>query len=78
MKKTIYLLILLISFGCQPQPTEKSINKRQTIADEIENSLKTEILEVWYPRVVDTLNGGYTSDYDYQWKKKGPQNKMIV
>ena len=78
MKKTIYLLILLISFGCQPQPTEKSINKRQTIADEIENSLKTEILEVWYPRVVDTLNGGYTSDYDYQWKKKGPQDKMIV
>ena len=76
MKKIIPFLLLAL-LGCQSSRTEKP-GSRLTLGLELEESLKENILDIWYPRVVDTLNGGYFSDYDYQWQKTGKQNKMIV
>jgi mannobiose 2-epimerase len=37
------------------------------------------LVGVWYPRTIDTVNGGFWSDFDYKWdRKKGKQDKMIV
>jgi mannobiose 2-epimerase len=44
---------------------------------EIRLSLDT-LAHVWYPRVLDTMHGGYWSDYNFSWDADGIQNKMIV
>ncbi len=48
------------------------------IYEELEHVLRKDVMELWYPRAIDTLHGGYLSDFDYQWRQDGPQNKMIV
>tara|TARA_R110002167_G_scaffold105107_1_gene270540 strand:+ start:1564 stop:2916 length:1353 start_codon:yes stop_codon:yes gene_type:complete len=38
----------------------------------------TDLAQVWYPRAVDSIHGGYWSDFDARWTRKGAQHKMIV
>ena len=44
---------------------------------QLQDVLKDEYV-LWYPRSLDTVYGGYYSDFDYAWNLDGPQNKMIV
>jgi mannobiose 2-epimerase len=69
-----YFILLLIFSGC----TSTIIDENQKLLDEIDNSLKSEILDIWYPLAVDRMNGGFLSDFTYDWKPNGPQNKMLV
>jgi len=46
--------------------------------EELETSLKSELLNAWYPLSIDTAYGGFLSDFTYEWQSRGPQNKMIV
>lgn len=46
------------------------------VAD-IERELKNH-LELWYPRLVDTINGGYWTNFEYDWKRSEEQTKMLV
>ncbi len=48
------------------------------IASEMQEALLSNILDAWYPLSIDTINGGFLSDFSYDWKPDGPQNKMIV
>ena len=78
--KRILLLIgagLFLNLSCTTPP-KVSPKSDQQILIELTESLKTGILNVWYPRTIDTIYGGFLSDFDYQWERKGPQNKMIV
>jgi mannobiose 2-epimerase len=70
---SISLLLFLILYSCSKQ--EKNDRK---IFGELSESLNKGILEIWYPRTIDSIHGGFLSDFDYQWKMKGSQNKMIV
>jgi cellobiose epimerase len=72
--RIISLGILLVIIACQ---TPKS-KERLALADGIENSIKTEMLNVWYPRAVDSVYGGFLSTFTYDWKATGLQDKMIV
>ena len=69
----IYLLLTIIS-GCTPSVEPE----KQRIADEMEQSLKTELLDVFYPLSIDTVYGGFLSDFTFDWQPGFPQNKMIV
>jgi len=43
--------------------------------------VETELLdlaEVWYPKTIDSVNGGFLSDFNYKWDKVGAQNKFLV
>ena len=46
-------------------------------ADTVEAALRT-LLDVWYPRAIDSLHGGYLSDFTHDWRPEGAQEKMIV
>ncbi|MEZ4895584.1 MAG: AGE family epimerase/isomerase [Saprospiraceae bacterium] len=48
------------------------------IHSEIKQVLENQILAAWYPRTVDSLHGGFLSDFDSAWHIAGDQNKMIV
>ena len=78
--KRILLLIgvgLFLSISCSTPP-KVSQKSDQQILNELTESLNNGILSVWYPRTIDSIYGGFLSDFDYQWEMKGRQNKMIV
>lgn len=62
-------------FACSDQSAEV---QEDPISDELKTALNQHIIELWYPRAIDTVYGGYLSDFDYRWQLDGPQNKMIV
>ncbi len=35
------------------------------------------ILKAWFPRTIDSEHGGFLSDFDYRWRARGPQHKML-
>ena len=72
----IFLLLSLI-FSCSG-PEKKTDECDKKICIELSESLKNNLLESWYPRTIDSISGGFLSDFDYKWDMKGPQNKMIV
>lgn len=50
----------------------------EKIYNEISGSFNKELINVWYPRTIDSIYGGFLSSFDYKWDLKGLQNKMIV
>jgi mannobiose 2-epimerase len=70
----ILSLLLVIIHGFSFSADKKAIK----IIDQMERSLKYELLGAWYPASLDTLNGGFLSDFTYNWKPSGFQNKMLV
>ncbi len=69
----LFLVSIFFNIGCT---TEKQDN--QDLINELNHSLQTEILDAWYPLTVDSVNGGFLSNFTFDWQPKGPQNKMIV
>lgn len=71
------LLIIFVVFLLSCKPSGNT-NERNAISDEIETSIKTELLNKWYPTVIDHEHGGYLTTFTYDFKPTGPQDKMIV
>ena len=76
-RAVLCLLLTVMTMSCQPRSPEAA-DERATLADELALSLKEQVLEVWYPLAVDTVHGGFLSDFSYRWEPDGPQHKMIV
>ncbi len=53
-----------------------SVDGRELLAKELEVELAT-ILKAWFPRCLDQQHGGFLSDFDYKWRPRGPQLKML-
>jgi len=67
--------VLLLLATCR---SPENNNERHELADKIEHSLQTGLLNKWYPQVMDTVYGGYLSTFSFDFKPTGEQNKMIV
>lgn len=50
----------------------------QMVYRQLSETFNHKMLDAWYPRTVDSIYGGFLSDFDYKWEMKGAQNKMIV
>ena len=48
------------------------------MALEMKSVLLNNILHVWYPTIIDTVHGGFYTNFAYDWKKIRAQEKMIV
>ena len=75
--KIINIYIFLLCLLCTCRSVEVT-DDRSTLANEIENSIKNELLNKWYPQAMDTVYGGYLSAFTYDFKPTGEQDKMIV
>lgn len=75
---TIKIFLLLAVFASSCASLNQEQTDRQSIAGEMENSLKTELLEKWYPLAVDDQDGGFLSSFSYQFEPLENQDKMIV
>jgi len=75
--KLLLICTGILLFSCS-SPQKVSQSSDQKIIAELSESLNNGILDVWYPRTIDSISGGFLSDFDYKWEMKGQQNKMIV
>ena len=82
LKRTIVIVLLFVAVAvyAQKQPAIKNENthERLRLAAEMDKSIRTELLNKWYPRSVDSLYGGFLSTFTYDFQPTGPQDKMIV
>jgi len=44
----------------------------------MQSVLVDNILHVWYPKIIDTVNGGFYTNFTSSWEKMPRQEKMIV
>ncbi len=79
MKLISFTLLLLLS-SVLPAQDKKALNsaEREQIAEEMEKSIQTELLNKWYPQSLDSTYGGFLSTFTYDFKPTGSQDKMIV
>jgi mannobiose 2-epimerase len=47
-------------------------------ADEINATLQTDILDVWFPRTIDNEHGGFHSDFTRDWQRSKSHGKFSV
>lgn len=61
-------------------PTGKTGEKisEDSLAAVFDTSLQKGILDAWFPRVIDSVAGGYYSNLAYDWKVMSDQPKMLV
>ncbi len=69
-----YLLLVPVFVGC----VRAEKNEKIIIADKMEHHLKTEVLDKWYPLSIDTVDGGFLSNFSYDFQPAEKQEKMIV
>ncbi len=81
----VLAICFLILTGCDReafQPTggngSQASDDRRPLADSIRHSLEADLLDPWYMRAVDSVYGGYLSDFAYDWEERPPQDKFIV
>ncbi len=72
------LAFFLAGILCVAACSSEKKNERATIGSEIEKSIKSELLNKWYPAAMDKEYGGYLSTFTFDFKPTGEQNKMIV
>jgi mannobiose 2-epimerase len=69
------ILIFLLSLtGCKKPATDQYLGVE---VSEIENELNN-LLQTWFPRIIDTVHGGYWTNFEYDWKLSKDQDKMLV
>ena len=84
MKKTVvfYFLIFATFLNCKQKTNlEKEENpsiKESALISELEFEAKENLLDKWYPLVLDSVDGGYFSDVTYDFKIGEHHTKMIV
>jgi hypothetical protein len=73
------LIVICVTIaGLTSCGTDSLPKERMHLAEEIDKSIRTEMLNKWYPQSVDTLSGGFLTMFTYDWKPDGNQDKMIV
>lgn len=70
---TVFLSILI---ACSSP--EKEHNPKEILGDQMEKHLKNEVLDKWYPQAMDTVDGGFLSNFSHDFKPGEKQEKMIV
>src|SRR6187431_2478646 len=74
---TAVVVITTVAASAQNK-TAKNNTERLQLADEIDRSIRTELLNKWYPQSVDSLYGGFLTTFTYNFLPTGSQDKMIV
>src|SRR5690242_14829116 len=73
----LLLIMFLFSIASNAQKAVTG-EERQRIANEIEHSIKTELLNKWYPQCEDSIYGGFITTFTFDFRPTGPQDKFIV
>ena len=81
MKLAVFFLCTIttsLAFGQQINTSETSRKERLDIAKAMEYAIKEGQLDKWYPQSIDTVFGGFTTAYTFDFKPAANQDKMVV
>lgn len=78
MKNILNLALMVAGILFISACTSSERQKKMSLAGAMENSMKREVLDKWYPLSVDTEYGGFLSTFTFDFKPTGDQSKMIV
>lgn len=75
-----FLSLFICLISCQRNQNENlSHPNYQTLSDQLETSLRENLLNTWYPKAIDLDSGGYFSNFTFDFQlKDDAQEKMIV
>jgi len=76
--KRILPLVLSVMVMIASAQNTATKTERLQLAAEIEKSMRTELLDIWYPKSMDSLYGGFITTFTYKFEPTGEQDKMIV
>jgi mannobiose 2-epimerase len=51
--------------------------QRERMAAEMEAALQRHVVDVWFPRCVDTAAGGFLSSFDRRWRAERQQQRLL-
>ena len=71
-------VLLMVAICCQEKNHGALHSQKKSLADEMALSLEHDLFDIWYPLALDSIYGGFLSDFNEAWKPEGPQDKMIV
>lgn len=76
----IFILFTIFSlvFSCTEVKEKDKISPYLSMADTLEKSLYNDIIDLWYPRIIDLEQGGYLTNYSYNWEQLPNQDKYLV
>jgi cellobiose epimerase len=77
-KRTVLLLLIVLVPGLQNLFSNNQVSENSELVASMDSSLLNNILKQWYPRSIDSVEGGYFTEFKYDWKKSKDQPKMIV
>ena len=78
MKTRVFIFSCFVSCLVHAQSKTGTKEGRLKMAGEMERSIKTELLNKWYPKSVDSIYGGFLTTFTYDFKPTGTQDKFIV
>lgn len=76
-----FSILLIFCYSLVFVSCRQKENPKKNTSDEILSQVETELQDltnIWYPKTIDSVNGGYWSDFNYKWDKEGVQNKFLV
>ena len=78
LQVAISLGMALLTFSCtnlDPQQDQEYFLgiKKSAVEDQL-----NEVIHNWYPRTIDTVNGGFWTNFEYDWTRSESQPKMLV
>ena len=59
-----------------PPPADAAAYRR--LADDVDGNLQKQVLAQWFPRALDTAQGGYYQNYGEDWTRGASDDKAIV
>jgi hypothetical protein len=71
----LILFIICILSGCRSSGDNSQYFG--TDPAEIDQELSS-LLQTWYPRIIDTIHGGYWTNFENDWTLSEDQEKMVV
>ncbi len=71
----LFLFAVCLAAGCKSRGNSSVYLGIEV--SEIEGELDN-LLQTWYPRIIDTIHGGYWTNFEYDWTLSKKQDKMLV
>jgi mannobiose 2-epimerase len=71
----LFLFAVCLAAGCKSRGNSSAYLGIEV--SEIEGELDN-LLQTWYPRIIDTIHGGYWTNFEYDWTLSKKQDKMLV
>lgn len=75
LKRTTALFLIITSATIKLYAQQ---NDLENIAQQMRYAAKQQLIDLYYPRNIDSVYGGYLSSFSYDIKPVGEQDKMIV